>query len=295
MTSYLDTFLGGQDAFTKLATAFTQPAVDANRQVSVVSTAALAVGLGVYVAAGGSYVVVSVDSSSLVTLKNTGASGNASPAATVPAGGLVTASGAPGVAGAPGPAGGLSVDIVLTSNDTLSGLAVRDGVTPVAGRMALAVGQSAPAQNMPYVIASGAWLPVFTSDADVSDFLGLTVSVLSGTLGASTVWAQRTGATLLGAKTWVRMPDAADKAVVACLVPSGDASGATDTPKINATLAAAKAAGGGTVQLAPGAWYVNDQLVCENTQGVYLIGSCGGASGPSQGTRVSQSRVLVRT
>src|SRR4051812_29867338 len=110
MTSYLDTFLGGQDAFTTLALPFTQPGVGANRQVRVVSTAALVAGLGVFVAVGGSYTVISVDSNVLVTLQNTGASGNAAPAATVAAGGLVTANGAPGATGPAGAVLALTAD-----------------------------------------------------------------------------------------------------------------------------------------------------------------------------------------
>ena len=192
-------------------------------------------------------------------------------------------------AGVPAPA------LVATTNIALTGNVVVDGVatnTLASGARILPTAQTAPAENGPWVKSDvGAWArPLdYDSNADVAAALGQPCgAVLGGTLGAGSVWAQRTGATIAGAKTFVKLPDAADKAVVTCLTPSGDTSGATDTAKINAALAAAKAAGGGTVQLAGGAvpWYVNDDLVSENTQGVYLIGSGGGASGPTQGTRL---------
>lgn len=50
-----------------------------------------------------------------------------------------------------------SARIVLVANDTLSGLAARDGVTPVAGDRVLAVGQTTASQNGIYVAAAGAW------------------------------------------------------------------------------------------------------------------------------------------
>jgi hypothetical protein len=50
-----------------------------------------------------------------------------------------------------------SVRIVLTANDTLSGLAVRDTVTPVDGDRVLAVAQTTASQNGPWIAHSGAW------------------------------------------------------------------------------------------------------------------------------------------
>ena len=47
--------------------------------------------------------------------------------------------------------------LATTANDTLSGLAARDGVTPVAGSRVLVMNQTAPADNGIYVAASGAW------------------------------------------------------------------------------------------------------------------------------------------
>lgn len=184
--------------------------------------------------------------------------------------------------------------LVATSNIPQTGNVVVDGVatnTLAAGEAVLCTAQTDPTENGPKVVNnSGSWTdpPYYDSNDDVAAALGQALAaVKGGTLGAGSVWAQRTGATLAGAKTFVKLPDAADKAVVTCLMPSGDTSGATDTARINAALAAAKAAGGGTVQLAnTGPWYVNADLVCEGTQGVYLIGSCGGASGPTSGTRL---------
>jgi hypothetical protein len=197
---------------------------------------------------------------------------------------LITAAGV-GVAEVAAPA------LVATSNIALTGTVTVDGVASntVSGDI-LATAQTSSSQNGYWTPGSGAWTrpSYYNSDALVAAVLGVaTPAVVGGTLGAGSVWAQREGASLAGAKTWVKLPDAADKAVVTCLLPSGDTSGVTDAAVINAALAKVKAAGAGTVQLAAtGPWYVNDDLVCEETQGVYLIGSGGGATGPTSGTRL---------
>ena len=203
-----------------------------------------------------------------------------------------------GPAGPPGPPGSGGIPapaLVATSNVVQSGDQVVDGThtnTLAAGSVVLCTAQSDPTQNGPKVVNnSGTWTnpDTYNTNAEVEAALGIAIgAVLGGTLGAGSVWAQRTGATIAGAKTFVKLPDAADKAVVTCLLPSGDTSGATDAAVINAALAAAKARGCGTVQLAAtGPWYVNDDLNgAEGCQGVYLIGSGGGATGPTSGTRL---------
>lgn len=76
-----------------------------------------------------------------------------------------------------------SVRFSTTVNDTLSGLAARDGITPVAGERALAQFQSAPAQNGIYVCAAGAWTRA--SDMDTWDeVVSSLVVVAEGTLYA---------------------------------------------------------------------------------------------------------------
>lgn len=81
----------GGNAYTTLTSGFTQPAVNSTVQIAVGSTAWMVVDLAIYVAVGGTYRVVSVDSALLATIRNLGAAGNASPAASVASGGRVVA------------------------------------------------------------------------------------------------------------------------------------------------------------------------------------------------------------
>lgn len=83
---------------TTLAAQFTMPASGGNVTVTPVSVAALVAGAPVYVATAGAMSVVSVGTTTAV-LQNTGASGNASPGATIAAGSSIVPSGAPGAAG----------------------------------------------------------------------------------------------------------------------------------------------------------------------------------------------------
>lgn len=74
---------------------FVQPAINANVSVSVTTTAWMASGQPIYISGGGGYSVVSVDSESAVTVKNTGAIGNIAPGETVDSGAFVVSGGAP--------------------------------------------------------------------------------------------------------------------------------------------------------------------------------------------------------
>lgn len=102
---------GGGPGATTLLASFTQPAVNSNVVANVADTGGLAVGMALFVAAGGYYQVVSIGDATHVTLKNLGYTGNAAPAASVPltglvvAGGFIGPTGASGAAGAAGPAG----------------------------------------------------------------------------------------------------------------------------------------------------------------------------------------------
>lgn len=80
-----------------------------------------------------------------------------------------------------------SVRLATTANDSLSGLAARDGVTPLAGERVLVKAQTAPAQNGIYVAAAGAW----TRADDMSTWAevpGAFVFVEEGTANADTGW-----------------------------------------------------------------------------------------------------------
>ncbi len=81
-----------------------------------------------------------------------------------------------------------SVRAIATSNITLSGVQVIDGVAVIVGNRVLAVGQTAGASNGIYVVAAGAWAR--SSDANTSAQVtsGMFTFVSEGTANASTGW-----------------------------------------------------------------------------------------------------------
>lgn len=81
-----------------------------------------------------------------------------------------------------------------TANDTLSGLAVRDGVTPVAGDRGLVKSQTTPSQNGIYVAASGAWARSTDYDDDEDAIPGAITSIAEGTANGGTAWQLTTAA-----------------------------------------------------------------------------------------------------
>lgn len=86
------------------------------------------------------------------------------------------------------------VRLVTTGDDTLSGLAARDGVTPIAGDRVLVTGQTTASANGIYVAAAGAWARA--SDADVSGEFTTQwlVTAQEGTANADTLWKHATDA-----------------------------------------------------------------------------------------------------
>jgi len=107
-----------------------------------------------------------------------------------------------------------SVRIATTANDSLSGLAARDGVTPVAGNRVLVKDHATGASKGIYVAAAGAWSRAadFNDNAEVT--AGALVYVEEGTANAETIWVLTTvnpitvGSTSL---TFEELPDPADK------------------------------------------------------------------------------------
>lgn len=92
-----------------------------------------------------------------------------------------------------------SVRIVLSANDTLSGLAARDGVTPVAGDRVLARAQTTGSQNGVYVAAAGAWARATDADQSAELTPGAFWFVEEGTAGAKTQWRiENTGTIVVG-------------------------------------------------------------------------------------------------
>lgn len=94
-----------------------------------------------------------------------------------------------------------SVRIVLTSNDTLSGLAARDGVTPVAGDRVLAVGQTTASQNGVWIAAAGAWTRATDTITSQSFWF-----VEEGTQGIGTQWKVSTSGPITVGTTALTIP-----------------------------------------------------------------------------------------
>lgn len=92
-----------------------------------------------------------------------------------------------------------SVRIATTVNDTLSGLAARDGVTPVANDRILVKSNTTGSTNGVYLAAAGAWTRA--TDADVSAEMtpGAFWYVEEGTVNGGTQWRlSNTGTIVLG-------------------------------------------------------------------------------------------------
>lgn len=79
------------------------------------------------------------------------------------------------------------VRFATTGNDSLSGLAARDGVTPVAGERAGVINQSTPSQNGIYITAAGAWTRATDADA-WNEFPSAAFIVEEGTLNKDKIF-----------------------------------------------------------------------------------------------------------
>ncbi len=91
------------------------------------------------------------------------------------------------------------VRLVTTTDDTLSGLAARDGVTPVGGDRALVTGQTTQTANGIYVAATGAWTRALDADVSAEFATQWLVTVQEGTANADTLWKHSTdGVVTLG-------------------------------------------------------------------------------------------------
>lgn len=98
------------------------------------------------------------------------------------------------------------VRLATTVNDTLSGLAARDGVTPVDGDRALVKAQTLGQNNGIYIAHAGAWTRA--TDADTAAELegGVLVAVDEGTTLGNTVWMNTVDVVTLGttAQVWTQ-------------------------------------------------------------------------------------------
>ncbi len=92
-----------------------------------------------------------------------------------------------------------SVRFRTIGNDTLSGLAARDGVTPVGGDRVLVPAQTTGSANGVYIAAAGAWARATDADATGEITPGAFWYVEEGTLYGKTQWrVENTGTITLG-------------------------------------------------------------------------------------------------
>ena len=91
------------------------------------------------------------------------------------------------------------VRVVAAGNIMLSGTSTIDGVAVVAGNRVLAIGQSTPSQNGPYIVAAGAWSRPTDTGTDGEVETGAMWLATEGTSYAGTQWrCATTGAITLG-------------------------------------------------------------------------------------------------
>lgn len=101
--------------------------------------------------------------------------------------------------------------VVATTNQTLSGFPVIDGVTPVANTLILLTAQSTPSQNGPWQAQVGAWTRPswYPSGGTTQAFQFITTLIRLGTVYQGSVWRQTATAPITidtTATTWVVTP-----------------------------------------------------------------------------------------
>lgn len=232
MSNWLEKLGGdpGANAFSTVAVAFSQPAVSANVTITVDNTSWIPVGIGAFIAAGGAYTVVSVNSLTSVTIKNSGGTSNAAPSATIPIGSRFAAAGVPGATGVA--AGSLTVDVVATTNLALSGTTSIDGQTLTANTTrVLATGQTTASQNGLWLVQSGAWTRPTDFDTDSEVIVSQLVFVKSGTAYAGTNWQLTSGSTLAANKVYAQLASSVTPGVLSAdvLLTANDSLSGTAT------------------------------------------------------------------
>lgn len=117
----------------------------------------------------------------------------------------------------------MTANVLATANVTQTGTQSIDGVALIAGNTVLCNGQTTPALNGVWVVASGAWTRHASMD-NWSEVPGMLVSVLQGTSGHDTVWLSTAdpGGTLgTTAITFVQIPGPSDVLAGAGLTRTG--------------------------------------------------------------------------
>lgn len=95
--------------------------------------------------------------------------------------------------------------LIDSTSDSHSGLAARDGVTPIDGTVIYDIANATSASRGYWLAHSGSWTrpAYYDSDADVASLIGSVVYILpGGTTHEKSSWQQVTGVTLSGAKTF---------------------------------------------------------------------------------------------
>jgi hypothetical protein len=154
------------------------------------------------------------------------------------------------------------VTVVATSNITLSGLQTIDGIALAAGDVVLPTAQTDTTQNVPMVVASGAWTRPTWFDTSAEVLVGSLIPVVRGNTYAGSLWrisSPTTGTITLGstAISWSLLslaysPSTTSDGVV--IPASGDTTGAIDRLAIATAIA-----NGRNAYLIPGATYYLDQ------------------------------------
>lgn len=142
-----------------------------------------------------------------------------------------------------------------SANDSLAGLAARDGVTPVAGDIALVKNHATGSSKGLYVAASGSWTRL--KDANGGNVIksGMLIQVSEGTLNANKVFELTTDAPITVGSTSLTFAEVDAASALATTTTPGNMSAADKLFLDNVHAAkAALADTDETITYAQGAW-----------------------------------------
>lgn len=189
----------GVNAFTTLGAQFAQPLVGANIVATVANSTWMAATQTVYVSTGGYYLVISTPTSTSVTLQNTGATGNAAPAAIVANGSKVSpagAEGSPPVSPLAIADGGTGQSNAINAFGALSPLTTTGDILAFSGGANVRI---APGTSGYVWTSNGAGvLPTYQLNAPSAGDITGTLPILHGGTGGTTASAARTNLAVPG-------------------------------------------------------------------------------------------------
>lgn len=108
----------------------------------------------------------------------------------------------------------LAARLATTTNDSLTGLAARDAITPIAGDRILVTGQTTAFANGIYLAASGSWTRTLDFDTAAEMAYGAHIAVSDGAVNAGTLWIHSTtGPITIGTRAikFCQVPNCVDK------------------------------------------------------------------------------------